>query len=241
MLGGVGNSYAKVLASRLIETDVEKECVLINPDTVDRGSICKLADDSEEGAKWINKVAVFQAEAPSAISKKQNNLTDTMEKPASAKWMGALVCSTSLFVEMGAKRSGAPWARLWVQPRGGSVVVQPFRAEGFVDQGLAALGDLPQFLETSSGGKLLDSDNWVLLGFRRSDGIAEVPPGYLVAITNVPSEDDKNQSQLAFAWSLVSLEPRLSKVLCSKVGSDQCFQQEPLREDGEQPVVGVKG
>ena len=131
MLGGVGKNYAKVLVSRLIETDVEKECVLISPDTVDRGSICKFTDDSEEGAKWIKKVAEFQAEAPSEISEKQNALTDTMEKPANAEWTGAmarceasgctvgdlfgedapsmqepgahpwLVCSTSFFVEVG--------------------------------------------------------------------------------------------------------------------------------------------
>lgn len=124
-------------------------------------------------------------------------------------------------------------ANCWPMPGLGSfvavegqpgAVLQLFKAAPLVSQGLVVLGDLPGFLETASGGKLMKGDAWLVIDMRHGSQILWIPYGYMCAPVFIPAEveDDaphggtKNKSTppqqqpVAFMYTWTIFSPMLA-------------------------------
>lgn len=128
------------------------------------------------------------------------------------------------------QRGGEPWVacmkayswrwgpNAWPVPGVGSLVVplgkgtmlQVFKVNSFVQEGLVVLNDVPGFLDTQSGGKMLDSVDcsWMLLDLRESEGaVIWIPYGWVVAPVYVPPKLPEegalpDPTDLSFVWTM---------------------------------------
>lgn len=108
---------------------------------------------------------------------------------------------------------------VWVESPG-SVIVQLFKASGFVDQCLIVLGGLPGFLESGSGRTSLVDDNWLLIDLRhahmnKNGAFVWIPYGYLAWPLYMPSVSEEPAS----ATQQAAVAPSLTFVVALSVFS----------------------
>ena len=73
----------------------------------------------------------------------------------------------------GANAWTVPGLGCYVTPEGPGVVLQAFKVDHLVAKGVVDLGDVPVFLETDTGGKVLeDPSSWAIVDLRGSNSLA---------------------------------------------------------------------
>jgi len=243
--GGYGKLYAKAFSAALKGDDPkQKDIISVNPAELDYNSITMWFGDDNGKPEVITKLEEWIASNSSPLQDKRDSLAAILKK--NPTWMGAMTRVDTkgdarewLGNDSGdnSEQGRHPWMccnktaswrwgpNAWPLVGMGSlvyisapgIVLQLFKAEAFVDQGVVSLSDLPSYLETPTGLKTLkEDDTWCLLDFSDKVGVAWVPFGYLVTMLVMPGDDRKSENELGFAWCATSFSAERGKHMSEK-------------------------
>lgn len=132
-------------------------------------------------------------EAPSCETSKLSVADMFVDKPSlPAGEFPWLVCTKAWSWRFGPNSWSLPGVGCFVMPSTQNCFLVVFKAADYINQGVVALGDLPSFLESSTG-QAMTKSSMTLVDMRASRKLCWVPFGYLVVplyIGDYDIEDD---------------------------------------------------